>query len=318
LRLLFHSDRDEETEINLGALENKRKFGDFNWEGIVMGAVVKNRLLNRKWTHYQLGTFLQYYKYSYDVAAEIALSRGNDKPIPAVIFESSYRQENLNLRFSGWSYGHGFINLAGGGRAGSIYQTVAIDTIDFEFRDKRSGQSGVLLKSRVIMESDATFDLFFTAYGISRYDKATEILTRSTYPLNNKSSVGVEYNYARREKIDEVATRNDVRAVYRLRGGSMSMRSYLGYRIDKTDQKYISCFTQLRSKIKWLGKLELWFNMDKIDYKIGQIDYFYGYVKETFYLLNYMELAAKYSYRYNRFYSDRESSIFILEMKLIW
>jgi hypothetical protein len=318
LSLLFHSDRDEETEINLGALENKRKFGDFNWEGIVLGAIVKNRLIDRRWTHYQLGTFLQYYKYSYDVAAELALSRGNDKPIPAAILESSYRQENLSLRFSGWSYGHGFINLAGGGRAGSIYQTVAIDTIDYEFRDKRSGQSGVLLKSRFAMENDVSFNFSFTTYGTGTYNRATELLSGMIYSLNNNSSIGVEYNYKRRDKIGEVSTNNDVRTVYRLKSESLAMRSYLGHRIDKSDKKYISCFTQLKSRVKWLGILELWFNMDKIDYEIGQIDYFYGFIKEIFYLMNYMELAAKYSFRYNRFYSDRESSTFLLEMKLIW
>lgn len=318
LKLLMHYDRDNETELLLGALGNKRRYKNFTWEGIVLGATVKNRLINKRYTHYQLGTFLEYSKYSYTAGAEMALARGKDKMVPAAILETTYRQEDVSLKFSVWHYGRGFINLAGGGRAGSIYQTVAIDTIDYEFRDKRTDQSGVLLKSRVDFDNDIELNFSFTAYGKDKFDKAAAILTGFIYPLNDKSSVGIDYDYSRRDRPGEVLTSNEIRAVYRLRKKALSLRSYLGYNIDKAYKKYVSGFTRLRSEIKRLGILELWFNMDKIDYKIGRIDYFYGYIKETFYLMGALELAAKYSYRFNRFYTNPELSIFLLEMKLIW
>jgi len=318
LKLILHYDRDDNTDIRLGALENKRRFGNFTWEGILLGAVVKNRLINEKWTHYQLATFFQYSKYYYNIAAEIALSRGEDNPVPAIIMELSYRRDDVSLKFSAWHYGQQFINLAGGGRAGSIYQTVTIDTINYEFSDKRTGQNGILLKSRVGFDKNILLDLSFTTYGINGFNKATGILSGLTYPFNQISSIGLEYKYHRREKPAEISTDNEIRTVYRLKSGPLSLRSYLGFDIDKSEQKYISCFTRLRTDIKKLGRLEFWFNMDKIDYEIGRLDYFYGYIKEVFYITNFMELAAKYSYRYNRFYSDTESSIFLLEMKVIW
>jgi hypothetical protein len=77
-------------------------------------------------------------------------------------------------------------------------------------------------------------------------------------------------------------------------------------------------FNRTNINLKKYGTWELWLNLDKLNVETSQNDYFYGYIKEKFRLSNSLELAAKYSYRYSRRYTDRQQSTLMLEMKALW
>jgi hypothetical protein len=318
VKLLVHYDRDDLHELRAGAIGFLKKWSRFTWEATITGASLKNRSDGKKYNQYQLGNFIQFSGEEQTAALELTFSGDTARFSPALILETSINTDLLNIKFSGWHYGRNFISLLGGGRAGASYRTVVIDDVDFSFRDKRTDQSGLLFKSRLNFENDVGLDLSFSAWGRDKYNNSVRTLIGFDWPVSTKASCGIDFNYRRRRQPDDSSSETGIRTIYRIKDDNLFFRSYLGYRQDNKGRNLISLFFRFRKTSAAFGVVELWFNMDKINLDSRQLDYLYGYIRESIILTGRLELAAKYSYRYSRSYSDREESKFILETKLTW
>lgn len=318
VRLLLHYDRNDNYSFHTAAFNLVRKYKSFRWEGIALGSIAENRLTDIKYKHYQLGAFVQYTKSSFNAAMELAFPRGASSSIPAAVFESRYKNGSIRLDLSAWHYSDDFVNLIGGGRAESYYRTITIDTIDFDFRDKRVDQRGLLFKSRARFQRDITWDISFSTYGRSAYEECIEVLTAVEIPLMTDSKFRLDFRYSWEEEFGRTLSQDEISVGYHLRAPKLHLRTHMGYSNDENEKKYLSCFARAKVNNEAFGSIELWMNLDKIDYKDRQIDYFYGYIRETFDLTGSLELAAKYSYRYNRSYTDPHQSIFLIEAKVKW
>jgi hypothetical protein len=318
LRALLHFDRDRDFSFGAGALSFVRRYRNFKWEAIALGSILKNRNSAAKRKHYQLSGFLEYSREKFVVAAEAAFPRGASSSVPALVFETKFKDDRLDLKFSGWHYDEDFISLTGGARAGELYQTVTIDTVDFDFRDRRTNQDGVLLNSRVGFGGGVLYEFDISLYGEDSFRNSAKLLTTLEIPVGGYSVMGISFRNSRKKDFVEVRNENEYRLEYRFRKDALFLRSYLGYTDDKYGREYISCFARMRTDINGFGRVEVWLNPDRFDYVDGRLDYFYGYAQETIDVTSALELSAKFSYRYNRRYSQQEQLKFWLEVKLKW
>ncbi len=318
LRLMVHYDRNLEFEVGIGAANFSRQWSEFRLEGTLLGGVIKKRGTDSSYNHYQLGSFVQYSKERFSSSIEMSLAKGAAKYHPAVLAETIYRTQLINFKFSAWFYDRDYINLMGGGRAGNLYQTVEIDESGFSFSDRRRNQTGFLLKSRLLFEKNISVDVSVSAWGSDQNNQIMQTLLGIESPLTNTSTIGIDYDYSFQQEPGEFSEKIELRTVYRLKTDKINLRSYFGYDINQNEQKYFSLFSRLRLKNIGPGNFEFWFNMNKINPETKQLDYFYGFIRESFIPVDKLEISAKYSYRYNRNYSNREESTFMLEAKLVW
>jgi hypothetical protein len=318
VKWLVHYDQNGDYRIRATALDLAKRFRKFQLEGIFLGAMVDNRVTGVEYRHYQLGISAQYRVRAGQAGLELAFPKGARTIFPSALLESEYTQGPVRLRFSAWHYDREFLNLTGGGRSGLQYGVVSIDTIQFSFRDRRHDQQGLLFKANSEIGHNITTDFSCSIYGKDSYQRAARLTTGLEVPVSTQSQVRLEFRHYEENHPDELVYENQARAEYRFHSDRISMRSYLGYKLDKWNNKYLSCFTRVRVLFLSPGTTEIWLNLDKLNTRTSRIDYFYGYLREAFGLTKYVELAAKYSYRYSRSYSERAEATFFFEAKVAW
>ena len=318
LKAFFHHDDDDKTSILAGVLDYGRNFGDFSCDAIFSILRLKNKMNGSQYKAYRAGTFFQYAGRDFSAAFEAAFTRGGTRLLEAAIFESRYNAEAFDLKVSVWHYGDDYINPLGGGRAEPLYQTVAIEEVDFSYSEKRLDQRGILLRSESSLSEKFIYEFSCAASGRDADRKSVRLLSALKYQLNHASIFEINLENRQDQIITEELISYEMRGQYRLKLPSLLLRSYLGYSDDKKNNHYLSLFYRSKYHAGNIGTFELWLNLDKYNLDRNQIDYFYGYVKESVNLTEIIELGAKYSYRYGRFYSSQSLSGFWLEVEVIW
>lgn len=317
IKAMVHLDQNASHSIRLAALNFVKKYDRIRLEGIALATIIENRKSDIDYKQYQFGTFAEYAWESFNSALELAYSSNSNKAISAAVFESNYKTGAYFLGFSAWHYNDDFINPAGGARTGSSYITVDIDSVEIDWRDKRVGQDGIFLKSAITLTHDAKFKTNITVYGLNRYDKTEKILTAVEIPFLDNSIIRFDYRGEHRVNDGIQSFENEFRAEYSFSLTDFKIRSYLGYEnIDSQDN--LSWFARGVLKTAAYGTIEFWLNLDKIDIDNSEIDYFYGYVMESIELTTFLDMSAKYSYRFNRNSDTKRLSTFMLEVKMKW
>lgn len=318
LKWLFHYDRDDAISTGTTALNFTKAFGNYKVEGTVLGSILRSRLSNIEYDHYQLGLLLGYYEPEFDAAFELALPKGGSENNMAALIESSYKRNKVKIRFSSWFYGQDYINFFGGGRSGDIYKTITVEKIGLQFSDRRTDQTGMLLKTSAPLSDISDFNLSFSTYGNSRYRRNLELLTSFGHSVSKNSEIRLYYELYNKERDGNLSENNIMKIEYSLKNSNLSIRTYFGFRNDNDGDNFLSHFIRAKLKNKIFKELEIWLNFSRINIETSNIDYFYGYLRELVNVSKSMALAIKYIYRYNRAYSDREESTLYLETSLVW
>jgi len=318
VRLLMHYDQNGEYSFGAGVLNYLRKYRDFRFEVMVQGGILENRATSVRYKHYQFGAFAGIDRRKFKAAFEVAVPKDETATVPTMLFETMIKSEPVTLKASAWNYTEDFINLTGGGRAGSMRTTIIIDTIDFELRDKRIDQKGMLLKSNTELGYNFEHELTLSAYGTSKYRQNFDLVSSFVRVITNDMKLRFSYRYARREEPGQVSTKNEYRLEGKYAAGIFDFKNYIEYTDDLYEHEYLSFYARVRGYVDTFGRLDLWLNFDKIDHRDGRFDYFYGYISETAEINNRFEFGAKYSYRYSRSSSDSNESQVMIETKVKW
>ncbi len=322
VKWLFHYDKNDTILVRTSALNVVRKYGLFKVEGTLLGSIISNRLTKTEFRQYQVGLFMGYFGYDIDAAIEVSLPKNNleqsSKNNQAAVAEMTYRNNDFTLKLSTWYYGQNFTNLFGGGRSGDLYRTVEFETIDLSYRDRRNNQRGFLVKTSTSLSGQIDAEMALSIYGSSRYERFIEIQTSLGKIFAEKSRLRVYYELFRKEKLGEIANDNSLKLEYNYKLPQFSLRSFLGYTYDNENQKYLSFHFRTKLKNKILKEIEFWVNFSRINIETGNIDYFYGYIKEMVDITKTVSLAVKYRYRYNRRFAEPVESTIYLETLMVW
>jgi hypothetical protein len=318
IRGLIHYDQNDTMRIEAAAVDFLRRYRQFQGEFIVLGAALKNRINKSSYNQYQIGACLQYRGETIRSGGEICWQNKGRAAIPALLTETEYRDGSLDLRLAGWRYDREFVNLFGGGRSGYYYDKIEIEEIDFEYRDRRAGEQGIFFTGDSKIGNNYSVATSLLLYGRNRYERTGRLSFSLEGVINSTSLLRLHYLRQERDELSGNESYHIIRTEYRRQGAKYFIRSYLGYNIDRREDDFISYFIRLKGLSPGLGRIELWMNVDRINVNTKRVDYLYMFIRETVRTLNNFELAAKYSFRYNRTASDRHESRFLLEGKWEW
>ena len=322
VKWLFHYDKNDTILVRTAAFNVTQKHGFFRAEGTLLGTVLSNRFTDDEFRQYQLGLLLGYSGNDIEAAVEATLPKNNLEYISnnnqAAVAEMTYKRNDFSLKFSAWYYGDGFINLFGGSRSGDLYRTVEIEAIDFSYRDRRQNQRGFLVKTSTSLSETTDANMSLSIYGSSRYERFIEIQTSWGKIISENSRLRLYYELYLKEKIGEISNDKALKIEYNYKLDRFSLRSFLGYTYDKNNQEYLSLLFRAKLKNKIFKEIEFWVNFSRINIETSNIDYFYGYLKETVGITKMVSLAIKYRYRYNRRFSEPEESTIYLETLAVW
>ena len=322
VKWLFHYDKNDTILVRTTALNVNRRYGFYRVEGTLLGSVINNRLTDDEFRQYQLGLLLGYSGNDLELAIEVALPKNNlnksSNNNQAAVTEITYKGNDFGLKFSAWYYGRNFINLFGGGRSGDFYRTVEFDSIDLSYRDRRNNQLGFLMRTSTSLSKETDADMSLSIYGSSRYEKFIEIQTSWGRIIGENSRLRLYYELLRKEKFGEISNDNALKLGYNYKSPQFSLRSFIGYIYDNDEKKHLSFLFRAQIKNKICKEIEFWVNFSRINIETSNIDYFYGYIKETVDITKTISLAVKYRYRYNRRFAEPEESTIYLETLIVW
>ena len=316
-RWLLHSDQNDTHKFQMSAVSLSARHKRLSGELIGLGAILKNRQTGREYKYIQAGSYVMYDAYDYKVSGEIAVQQHTQDFIGAALVEGSYDVEPIELQLSLWHYADDFLNFAGGGRSGRLYQTVTIDSLDFSLSDRRTGQDGFRLKSETRLSGKIISTAAISSYGFNDYHKKTELYAALAGLVRNNSVLTLDYRFKRSYDYGDISSGNETRLEYKLRQNGVYLRTYIGYQNDDIHD-YAMMFVRTSKEVPSVGVLELWCNLDKINLDSHQLDYMYLYVQERVPVSRFLHIIAKYSYRYSRSYTDRQQSAFYIEGRAIW
>ena len=318
VKLLLHYDRDDTTRVRIAAASMMKQYRKVKVEGIALETETDNIHTHEKYNFHQFGTYVQYRSDPVISAIELAFQQKTRRLIGAIVVESEYRSQSLTLQASLWKYDDDYINLTGGARSGRYYRTVSIDTIDFDFRDRRSDQAGVLFKGLALMSDNTAYHYTISTFGPNRYQRFLVFQNGFDFHLANHSVLRFDYRYREQNEAESDPDDHQFRAEIKGQAGKIALRSYIGYIFDKYQNKFLACFGRARTHLISFGNLDLWLNFARINLRTGKLDYFYGYLQESVTALKKLEVTVKYSYRYGRAYAEADKSGFYLEGRMIW
>jgi len=316
--LLIHADRDRDIAFNAIAVCTGGRLGRLQWEMIVSGGRLKSSRSESVYRFVKPGLTLRFSARKIKLAGEVCYPSGSSGVIPAGVLEAGYRPGKSDWFLSLWHYGRDFINLTGGGRSGSMYRSVRPGLPDFDFSDRRVDQRGVILKSRAEIIAGVRTNLTLTLYGQDRFNKTTELISGLDYFMGVDSRVAVVYRCVRKEDVGGLRTKNEIRLSASRDWAGFSNRGHIGYLAGHDAERFLTILVQSSWSPDATGPFRVRINLGRFNLESSRIDYFYGYFRHTVHLSEAIELGTRYSFRYNRTYTDRCRSTLWMESRVVW
>jgi hypothetical protein len=236
----------------------------------------------------------------------------------AALAEGKHRFDRAEINYAVWWYDDDYLDLSGGGKAGSLYRTVTVDRVGFTFSDKRSGQEGGMLKSIVLMSPHV--EMVNSAIFSRRTRDTLDFRFLSGLVGNVSRRLEVRLDYWRRIKRRRLSSqeRDVVEQRTRLEGrintGDLSVRTYIAYNTKSGNRDNVSLFLHVRYRHADDGMVEVWSNLARLDMDKGAIDYWYVYVRNQQRLFPHVTAAVKLSHRYNRDAGEKHYTVVSLEV----
>jgi hypothetical protein len=270
-----------------------------------------NRLTERQTAdHIDLFPIAAGGRYEYErgnVAAEFTRQFGNRAQGRAAALEGRHTFGGAEIRYAGWSYSEDFLDLTAGSKAAPIYRSDTIPEVDFVYRSKRRGQSGLIMKTIVDLSPSFRWSNSLLAAGFSAGHDRQEFSSNLSYGVNKTTELMASYFTRRRcnsDRADPVLQRR-----YRLEGQfrvrRCDLRCYIGFSRESAGDQFASIFAAATFRGSEYCSWQLWSNWGEID--ATGLRYWYLFVRGQWRMYKQVQLGAKLSnsYRRNRIEPNR-------------
>ncbi len=253
--------------------------------------------------------------------AEVNTQRNSGVLTTALNAEWKYDTKDGNVRGALWHYPRAYRNLTGGGRSGILYESIEIDELGFQFRDRRVNQSGGLLRSVTALDGKNKIE---TGLEFSKQNRGGA--SRGDYILAWRHSVsGAEVKLeAGGRTVTSSATdaksRWRIQAQYTMRGRPTQLRAAVRYLKEVTHSPALGLFARFSRKFGAGSKLELWLDVARFRWWQGGLERFYSYVQYETPLDTggTVSLITKLVYRYNEASGNPSRVVARLEVRTLW
>ena len=278
----------------------------------------KNKLIDKNFDDLKISLYKKFDLKNVSTSFEIGESFNKQKNSYFILSDGLYSASQVKLRYSFWSYGDSFYNFSGGGKTSVISEYEYIESIDYNMLNKRSNQTGAILKSQFALSYDLLLDIA-TLYAYKNKDSTeTELygqLSKSFVP-----SLELSVDFLHRIKI-RLESMNDVpqkktqsRFKMKYENNNMYVRNFLSVLKYADSVTYAGFFTDIKLHTANYGIVQLWLNASHFNTTTHQLDYFYAFIRNEFEIQKTISFAFKVSHSYNRTATTRNSNQFSFDI----
>ncbi|UCE24576.1 MAG: hypothetical protein JSU74_00570 [Candidatus Zixiibacteriota bacterium] len=302
-------------DYRLTSAAGMAQFGNARWIPRVLLGInrLENRATDQAITDIKYGVNAHYdYAGGYN-SVEITGQTGQRESFGAIVTEGRHRFRKAEIRYAGWMYSDDYIDLTGGSKGAGLYRYDHLGGVDFEYSTKRSSQQGGLVKTIIGIPGQIELSNSVLYASLT----ADTINAQWLVELTRKLGL-ISVNLSR---LSRATTRGAVkllkrqtRLTARFSTGKLYIRAYLGYNTESAERDFLSVFVRLRYKLQSYGEIELWSNASQIDHGWGRIDYWYGYIRNSFQSIGHLKAAVKLSHTYRRASQDSDQTVLSLEL----
>ncbi len=315
IRPLVSSVRDSTHRLTAGGVEVRSIVGNFR-PGLILGGVtLKNRRSGNRIDLPAASIVLEDSYSSGSIVTEIGRQWSTGTSVGSMIAEGKHRFESAELRYAVWHYGDEFADLTSGSKSGALYQADTLESVDFEYRSRRSGQAGAVLRTAIPLSKSMTFSNALLHASTSRADTRREFSSDLAYKVSSDYTLKLSYlgNWCHQALSDPADWSNHQ---FRMEGlydcDRIRARCYIGYRVDSRSDDGAALFLSARYRSPDGTAYEVWSNFSKID--LDALDAWYVYGRGSWRLSEELSCGVKMSHSYSRVSAIRHSTQVSLEL----
>lgn len=243
---------------------------------------------------------------------EVSMQAGEKNSFGAVVSEGRHIFKKADIGYSFWHYGNEYLDITGGSKAASIRETIDLPDINFNYSDKRNGQTGGLVKT--IVKPAENIELINSVIYAEKANKTYnfEFLSALVKKFNANWQLRLDHlSRIRNRSLSMTGSDNTFRrsrAELRFINSEVFVRTYIAYQSETDEDDYTSLFFNLRYNSREYGRTSLWLNIGEFDQSDGEINYWYGYIENKQELFQNVHTLAKISHSYRRGSTNEHSS----------
>ncbi len=258
-------------------------------------------------------------RYMYDagyIAAEICSQLASRGGFKAAVWEGRHRFSQADIRYAGWWYDNDYVDITAGSKAGNFRHRDSLVETGFDYSTKRTGITGGFLKTVIVLIPGINLVQSVVYSAADRNNYNVQSLSGIIRNVNPHLSIRIDYlqKTTRRTGTSFKADNQQTRLEARVKTGTLSMRSYIGYHTKTNQRDYWSMFLRLRMKSIQFGNIDIWSNVAQLDFKRRCINYWYGYVRNEYRLFMNLYSGFKLSHRYNRHTEHKHLTTITMEV----
>jgi hypothetical protein len=289
-----------------------RQFGNWKPQVTMAATRIGERYSDRFVTDLKTALNVELHHSRGHAVVEYCLQTGEQDEAGTVVLDVLHRFPFAKAAATGWIYGDSYLNLSGGGKATAMSHKVDLEDIDFEFSDRRAGQTGFSVRASSDLTKQTRFALSALAAWRNADSSAVQSQSELSRKLGSRFQVGLGYLVKRIERSAVDSLYHRVRSTFQYSHRSLQIRSYLGQTIPESGRDYFSWLTDIRVQLSEETRLYLWSNFARvID---GKIDYWNMFAKLEQKVGTVLTLGTKFSDRYDPDASDHHLMAFSLEV----
>ncbi len=231
-------------------------------------------------------------------AAEACWQVGESNALVALVTEGRHRFKKAEIKYAGWMYDDGYVDLAAGSKAAAMYHMQVFESVDRDYSTRRTGQQGLLVKTIVDLTDkiELANSLLYASFNADTVN--TQWLAQASRKFG-RLSLGVDFLSRGQTRSQDSITRRQIRLVARWRAKRLYLRTCAGYNAVTSERDFLSLLANLKYNLDSHCRIELWLNISEIQCGEGRINRCYAYARSSMSVAGSMTLGMKMSHTYN-------------------
>lgn len=262
-------------------------------------------------------------EYRYDGGfsnVELSTQVGYHDSPAAIVSEGRHRWRGATVRYAFWAYDSDNVDLSGGSKTGGLRRTVTLEETELEFTSRRSGQRGGLLKTSIPLGKDWRLNSGFLWASLNTDTAEVQWLPALSYKPGSDVTVTVDQLYKRKWRqgtgLDNDTLLSKTRLETVVERGNWRTRSFVIWNRRTGCDDYLTVALDQRFQSDEIGQFDLRLRLEKIDHRSGRVDYWSGFIKNSIYLLENVELSIKLSHIFHRNIEERHRTVLSIDLEV--
>lgn len=247
------------------------------WSGALI--VGMNRLIDRSSQHgitdFKTALNLSRKSAAGVTTVEYCVQTRNTSDFGTLLVEGTQRAQSTSVQYAAWRYGKDYPDFTGGGKGVALSHTSSVPEIDFEYTDKRAGQTGLLTKMSQGIASRLRLSGELLASARNLDTSFLQIRPGIEWSVGRDWKWTLDYLQTIKSRFEDsflVAPSNrSVRLEARYQKARRMLRMSLAHTSSMTKGDYVTLFASAKQELTSGGALEVWSNLGQL--AIGKVNY---------------------------------------------